>query len=102
MIYLDAMKENDTDFGSIEIFKTSDHRTRSRLLEAAGLVFSDKGFEHATAREICDLARVNSAAVNYYFGGKRPLYVEVLREAHRRLVNFGALKAVAEDKQCLR
>ena len=97
MIYLDAMIENDTDLRSIEIFNTPDHRTRSRLLEAAGLVFSEKGFEHATAREICDFARVNSAAVNYYFGGKRSLYVEVLREAHRRLVNFGALKAVAED-----
>jgi AcrR family transcriptional regulator len=92
------MKEYDADMRSIEIFKTSDHRTRSRLLEAAGIVFSDKGFERATAREICDLARVNSAAVNYYFGGKQHLYVEVLREAHRRLENFGArIKAVAED-----
>ncbi len=97
MIYLAIMRENDTDLNSIEIFNTSDHRTRSRLLEAAGLIFSEKGFERATAREICDFARVNSAAVNYYFGGKRPLYVEVLREAHRRLVNFGAVKAVAED-----
>ena len=98
MIYLDVMKEYDADMRSIEIFKTSDHRTRSRLLEAAGIVFSDKGFERATAREICDLARVNSAAVNYYFGGKQHLYVEVLREAHRRLENFGArIKAVAED-----
>jgi len=98
VIYLDVMKEYDADMRSIEIFKTSDHRTRSRLLEAAGIVFSDKGFERATAREICDLARVNSAAVNYYFGGKQHLYVEVLREAHRRLENFGArIKAVAED-----
>ncbi len=97
MIYLAVMSENDTDKSSMKILMASDHRTRSRLLEAAGLVFSEKGFEHATSREICDLARVNSAAVNYYFGGKQPLYVEVLREAHRRLVNLGALKAVAED-----
>jgi len=97
VIYLSAMNENVTDQSSMEILMASDHGTRSRLLEAAGLVFSEKGFEHATSREICDFARVNSAAVNYYFGGKRSLYVEVLREAHRRLVNFGALKAVAED-----
>jgi AcrR family transcriptional regulator len=91
------MKENDKDLTSIEIFKSEDHRTRDRLLEAAGVVFSEKGYERASAREICDLARVNSAAVNYYFGGKKNLYVEVLREAHRRLMNLGALKAVAED-----
>jgi AcrR family transcriptional regulator len=91
------MKENDKDLASVEIFKTEDHRTRDRLLEAAGVVFSEKGYERASAREICDFARVNSAAVNYYFGGKKNLYVEVLREAHRRLMNLGALKAVAED-----
>ncbi|MFZ0931853.1 MAG: CerR family C-terminal domain-containing protein [Syntrophobacteraceae bacterium] len=91
------MKEDEKDLTSVGIFKTEDHRTRSRLLEAAGIVFAEKGFERATAREICDLARVNSAAVNYYFGGKQHLYVEVLREAHRRLANFGALNAVAED-----
>ena len=91
------MKENDKDLTSIELFKTVDHRTRDRLLEAAGVVFSEKGFERATAREICDLARVNSAAVNYYFGGKKNLYVEVLREAHRRLMNLAALKAMVED-----
>jgi TetR/AcrR family transcriptional regulator, regulator of cefoperazone and chloramphenicol sensitivity len=91
------MKENDTELTGADIFKTSDHRTRSRLLEAAGIVFSEKGFEGATAREICDFAQVNSAAVNYYFGGKKQLYVEVLREAHRRLVNLGALKIAVED-----
>jgi AcrR family transcriptional regulator len=91
------MKENETGANEREIFKTEDHRTRSRLLEAAGIVFSEKGFERATAREICDFARVNSAAVNYYFGGKANLYLEVLREAHRRLMNLGALEAVAED-----
>jgi AcrR family transcriptional regulator len=91
------MKEKEVNPTNPEVFKTTEQRTRNRLLEAAGVVFSEKGFERATAREICDLAKVNSAAVNYYFGGKERLYVEVLREAHRRLVNFGALKAIAED-----
>ncbi len=92
-----AMKKNDLELTNFEISKSPEHRTRNRLLEAAGIVFSEKGFERATAREICDLARVNSAAVNYYFGGKANLYLEVLREAHRRMVNFGALKALAEE-----
>ena len=91
------MKDKDLDLRNFEIFKPPDHKTRSRLLEAAGVLFSEEGFERTTARKICDLARVNSAAVNYYFGGKERLYVEVLREAHRRLMNLAALKAVVED-----
>lgn len=75
-----------------------DHRTRSRLIEAAGIVFSEKGYDRVTtAREICDLARTNPAAVNYHFGGNEPLYVEVLRQAHRRLMNIGYLEAAVEE-----
>ena len=69
--------------------------TRRRLIEAAGAVFSEKGYDRATARQICDLARANYAAVNYHFGGKKELYLEVLREAHRRLINVGAIAAAA-------
>lgn len=97
MLLLAVMKEKKSKLTGSEILKTDDRRTRSRLIEAAGIVFSEKGFEGATAREICDLAGINTAAVNYYFGGKEHLYVEVLREAHRRLVNFGALKILAES-----
>lgn len=71
-----------------------DHHTRSRVLEAAGRLFSDKGYERTTALEICQLARVNPAAVNYHFGGKRQLYREVVRETDRRVVDRDALKAI--------
>ena len=57
--------------------------TRQRLLEAAGEVFAEKGFETATVREICSKAGANLAAVNYYFGDKHHLYIEVVRYAHR-------------------
>jgi TetR/AcrR family transcriptional regulator, regulator of cefoperazone and chloramphenicol sensitivity len=58
--------------------------TRGRILEAAGEVFADKGYEAATIREICEKAGVNLAAVNYYFGGKESLYVQTLERAHLR------------------
>ncbi len=54
--------------------------TRNRILEAAGKVFADRGFEHATVREIVDLAGTNIASVNYHFGGKKELYSEVLKK----------------------
>lgn len=58
--------------------------TRSRLLDAAGRVFAEKGFEAATVREICRAAEVgNIAAVNYYFGDKNRLYQEVVRIAFK-------------------
>ena len=76
---------------------SSEYSTRDRIIEAAGLLFAQKGFDRATSREICDLARANTAAVNYHFGGKKQLYLEVLRVAHRRLVNFGALKVFADE-----
>lgn len=51
---------------------------RERLLEVAGPVFSEKGYEKATVREICQKADVNLASVNYYFGDKEQLYLDVI------------------------
>ena len=55
--------------------------TPGRVLEAAGQVFADKGFEGATVREICQRAGVNIAAVNYYFRDKERLYIEAVKLA---------------------
>jgi AcrR family transcriptional regulator len=55
---------------------------RARILNAAGPIFAEKGFEGATVREICHAAGVNLAAVNYHFGSKESLYKEALRSAH--------------------
>lgn len=57
--------------------------TRTRLLEAASVVFAEHGFARATVREICDRAGTNVAAVNYHFGDKRRLYNEAIKRAHQ-------------------
>ena len=54
---------------------------RCKLLEAAGQIFAEKGFEGATVREICRRAGVNIAAVNYYFRDKERLYIEAVKNA---------------------
>ena len=55
--------------------------TEARILETAGHVFSETGFQSAKVRDICALAGVNLAAVNYHFGDKLGLYNEVLHYA---------------------
>jgi AcrR family transcriptional regulator len=54
---------------------------RERLLQAAFEVFAEQGFKNTTVRDICNLADVNVASVNYYFGSKQRLYEEVCRHS---------------------
>ncbi|MBA8876627.1 CerR family C-terminal domain-containing protein [Phyllobacterium myrsinacearum] len=70
--------------------------TKAQILEAAGEIFAEKGFDRATGKEIAERAGSNSAAVNYYYGGIEGLYAEVLVEAHRRLLTYDRLVALAE------
>jgi TetR/AcrR family transcriptional regulator, regulator of cefoperazone and chloramphenicol sensitivity len=53
---------------------------KERVISTAAKVFAEKGFARATVREICKRAKVNIAAVNYYWGGKEKLYKQVIEE----------------------
>ncbi|MGH7243071.1 MAG: CerR family C-terminal domain-containing protein [Phycisphaerales bacterium] len=86
--------------------KDAGAETRSRLIEAAGEVFAEQGFDKATVREICSRAGANIAAVNYHFRDKETLYIETLRHAHQYSIEHyphdGGLKPGASDKDKLR
>jgi AcrR family transcriptional regulator len=58
--------------------KHADHETRQRLLQAATMLFADRGYKNTGVRDICDLADANPAAVNYHFRDKLGLYKEVI------------------------
>ncbi len=62
--------------------ESQDH-IKARLLEAAGEEFAANGYEAARVRAICERARANVAAVNYYFGDKEQLFVAAVLDAHR-------------------
>lgn len=56
--------------------------TRERLLDAAELLFIERGYSGTSVRAIATAAKVNLAASNYHFGSKRGLFSAVF---HRRI-----------------
>ena len=73
--------------------------TRERLLDAAGQVFSEKGFRAATVRDIVQKAGgANIAAVNYHFRDKEGLYAAVLEHfAREAVLKYPAHGGLPED-----
>ena len=53
--------------------------TRDRILDEAESLFARKGYHGVSVREITGAADCNLAAVNYHFGNKQNLYLEVFR-----------------------
>ncbi|RBQ19557.1 TetR/AcrR family transcriptional regulator [Spongiactinospora rosea] len=58
-------------------------RTRRRILDAAGPLFAEFGYEQVTMRMIAAAAEVNIALINRYFGAKRKLFAQVLAQQGR-------------------
>ncbi len=74
--------------------------TKTKILNAAELLFADKGFNGTSLREITSQAEVNLAAVNYHFGSKKELIKAVMsrymNELSPRLES--ALHAICVDE----
>ena len=56
-------------------------KTKDRIIEAAGLLFSQQSYSSVTVLEICNQAECNIAAINYHFTNKENLYKQVLQLA---------------------
>jgi AcrR family transcriptional regulator len=53
---------------------------RQRILDAAAILLAENGFDRTSVRDITKQACCNVASINYYFGGKDNLYLEVYRQ----------------------
>ena len=53
--------------------------TKTKLILTAGKLFAQEGFEATSVRTISEKAKVNISAINYHFGSKENLYMEVIK-----------------------
>ena len=66
--------------------------TRALIIECAGNLIGNLGYEKVTSKAICQMAKVNMAAVNYHFGSRDGLYLAVLEEVHNYFISLDALQ----------
>lgn len=59
--------------------------TRERVFLAAERLFADLGFDGVSVRDIASEAGVNLAAINYHFGSKSALLLDIFRQRTKEL-----------------
>jgi AcrR family transcriptional regulator len=74
---------------------TSQPETRARILDVAEQLFAEHGLDRVSIRDITREAKVNLAAINYHFGGKRELIATVFE---RRVLPVNEARLAALDK----
>ncbi|ORV81393.1 TetR family transcriptional regulator [Mycobacterium interjectum] len=70
--------------------------TRQRIIQAARLVFSERGYDGATFQAIAAKADLTRPAINHYFSSKRVLFREVLDETNKLFIGAGIKQAERE------
>ncbi|MBN1787545.1 MAG: TetR/AcrR family transcriptional regulator [Sedimentisphaerales bacterium] len=73
---------------------------KQRLLNAGEELFSEFGLDGTSTRQLTKRADCNLASVNYYFGGKYELYLEVIRRKLKYLKDLRTemIRSVIADK----
>ncbi|WP_293306761.1 TetR/AcrR family transcriptional regulator [Pedobacter sp. UBA5917] len=76
--------------------KTEKVDKRQAILDAAEKLFCETGYEGTSTRQIAKESGANMAMINYYFGSKEGVFVEIMNE---RIAGFASqLKIINEDK----
>lgn len=60
---------------------------RQRILDVGARLFSERGYEAVTLRDICDDARVSKGAIYYHFASKESLLAEIVISALQLLLD---------------
>jgi AcrR family transcriptional regulator len=75
------MEVPDFNIRGDALMSSREQDTKSALIEAAGVLFAERGFEGASVRAIAERACANVAAIHYHHGSKDQLYAEALKTA---------------------
>jgi AcrR family transcriptional regulator len=73
-----------------------DISTEEKIKEAAGKVFTQKGYSATRTRDIAEAAGINLALLNYYFRSKQKLFEIVMLEKMQHF--FGILVPILYDQ----
>lgn len=76
----DALNSSPPVFAAPKPLRSDGLEARTRLLDAALVLFADKGYAKTSTREIAQAAQVNVASISYYFGDKAGLYRAVFND----------------------
>jgi AcrR family transcriptional regulator len=85
--------------------KSPKHDTKTRILDAAEILFAENGFRETSIHRLARKARVNQAAVNYHFGSKDALVEKVIERrlsmiSQRRMEKLKQIQAAARQEGC--
>jgi len=76
--------------------KTEKIDKRQAIIDAAEKLFCETGYEGTSTRQISKESGANMAMINYYFGSKEGVFIEIMND---RIASFGSqLKIINEDK----
>jgi len=75
---------------------TTDKSTVNKIINAAVSLFSTKGFNCVSVKEVAETAGVNIALISYYFGGKENLYAFILK---KQMDNLGQQIEIIRQEQ---
>lgn len=71
--------------------------TENKIIMAANKLFTQKGYNATTTRDIAKEAGTNLALINYHFGSKENLYKKVVRE--KLMILIGAMGPILSDEE---
>ncbi len=63
--------------------------TREKLLDVAGKLFAEHGYDGTSVRDIIGAANVNLGAITYHFGNKQTLFAESLGQKIEPMLELG-------------
>lgn len=68
--------------------------TKEKLLQTATELFSKRGIDGVSTRDLAKASGVNLCSINYYFGTKQKLYEAILEDVVEKIVSLVAARQI--------